>query len=92
MTQPTKSRLAGLDLSAFDGADHRRRPTMEEIDQRARLPRRDPEPEKEGDDQVNIRGRMSVIRRFKRLAKEQGLSHVRFLEAMLDDFENHSRR
>jgi hypothetical protein len=87
MTQGT-SKLAKIDLSAFDEPQPRRRqPSVEDIDRSSSLPRRDPIPEREGDDQVNIRGRMSIIRRFKRLAREQEKCHVNFLKMLMNRFE-----
>ena len=92
MTQRQGSKLSNLDLSAFDDPKPRRLPSREEIDRTAAFPSRDPLPEKEGDDQVNIRGRMSVIRRFKALAKDSNLSHVKMLERMMDEFEGNAGR
>lgn len=92
MTQRQGSKLGNLDLSAFDDPKPRRLPSKEEIDRTAAFPSRDPVPEKESDDQVNIRGRMSIIRRFKALAKSLDLSHVRLLERMMDEFEGKTGR
>ena len=87
MSNSTVTKLGSLDLSTFDKAKDRKLPSADDIDRTARLPRRDPIEEKEGDDQVNIRGRMSVIRRFKALCKSTNLSQVQLLEALMNNLE-----
>ncbi len=91
MSNGTVTKIGGLDLSSFEKPKDRNLPTADDIDRTARLPRRDPIPEKEGDDQVNIRGRMSIIRRFKALCKAYNLSHVKMLDALMDHLEGDKR-
>ena len=87
MTKPT-NRLASLDLSQLPDGNRRDRPSTADIDRFATLPSREPVSEKEGDDQVNIRGRMSVIRRFKSMSRDTGWSHARLLEELMDRYES----
>ena len=81
MTEPKKSKLAEL-VGTMDGG-HGQRPTADEIDQIAKLPKREEAPVDEGFIQVNVKLPVSVGRRFKAAAGREG-GQANLLERMLD--------
>ncbi|MGI9486357.1 MAG: hypothetical protein ACR2RF_10865 [Geminicoccaceae bacterium] len=83
MNAPKKSKLAEL-VGDLSKPAHDRRPTADELDRIATMPRRDAPPEPEGFDQVNIKAPVSVIRRFKEEARIAG-GQAKLLKAMLDE-------
>ena len=85
MNEPKKSRLAEL-VDGMDKPARDRRPTSDELDRIATMPSRDRSSEPEGFDQVNIRARVSVIRRFKEEGRRFG-GQAKLLEAMMDKWE-----
>lgn len=85
MSNRKPSGFGDLDLSGVD-ASPRARPSAAEIDRRSSMPRRDPAPERELRDNVNIGGPASVIGRFKAEAKENG-GQWQYLQALMDHWE-----
>lgn len=85
MNEPKRSRLAEL-VGDLAKPDRDRQPTADELDRIATMPRRDAVQEPEGFDQVNIKARVSVVRRFKHEARKSG-GQAKFLEAMMDKWE-----
>ncbi len=78
-----------LDLDDIDD-EPVTRPSATEIDNISTLPVREAPPAKVPFDQVNIKARKPIIKRFKRMATDYR-SQGRLLEMMMDHWERHNQ-